>query len=160
MLFCWIINILIPSPSAQHRHAAPFHGKCSGPLVEPAASLGTHREGKGTSGILKNRSATVISLAISRPAPCLQFIACYADNFSSLRLLSQGARTGRDPIGDVGQVSRPLQYRQGRGGEANYAFTPLSLRARFAGLPAVAVRRRAGRRGACGRDQQIPFAAR
>ena len=38
--------------------------------------------------------------------------------------------------------------------------TRLLRRARFAGSPAAAVRRRAGRRGACGRDRQSRFAGR
>jgi hypothetical protein len=37
---------------------------------------------------------------------------------------------------------------------------PLPSHAHFAGLPAVTSRRRAGRLGACGRDQQNPFAGR
>ncbi len=41
-----------------------------------------------------------------------------------------------------------------------HSFTPPAPHARFAGSSAVAVQRRAGRRGACGRDQQSPFAGR
>ncbi|MEA2782168.1 MAG: hypothetical protein QOK29_3712 [Rhodospirillaceae bacterium] len=39
-------------------------------------------------------------------------------------------------------------------------FRPLPPPVRFAGSPAAAVRKRAGRRGACGRDRQSPFAER
>jgi hypothetical protein len=39
-------------------------------------------------------------------------------------------------------------------------FRPVPPPARFAGSAAVAVRRRAGRRGACGRDRRNPFAGR
>jgi hypothetical protein len=82
----------------------------------------------------------------------------------------------RAPLGDVqisGRKGQVVTRMAGAGqgsksrcdvhvaaGRQFIAFTPQLPHARFAGLPAVAVRRRVRRRGACGRDQQNLFAGR